>query len=361
MRVRRALLVISCVACGLAAFANTAIADSVADLNSFTSAAVTSSPTYNDGFGPAAKLVNNVAEGGSPFIFADNQSGYYVNISGLNGTSLSALRIFDDGWDARTPSTISVYYSSANTTSLDPASYTSWGTANPVVTNGGRDYANVTSNPAEVGQPGTPVHYVDINAAIPTGTRSVLLGFSAATVANGPALAEIQGIVGNNLLLGKTATTSSEYGGPFVASHLTDGLAAGFAFADWDTNRTMAITGFDSSVGLIRVWKGEDRIPDTVTIGSTSVDGSINPADYTALTTISGLMAMFNAQGYADIAVNAPAGTKGLGFVWGAGSNASGTEILDIQAFATVPEPSSIVLLVCGLVSLLAYAWRKRK
>jgi hypothetical protein len=31
------------------------------------------------------------------------------------------------------------------------------------------------------------------------------------------------------------------------------------------------------------------------------------------------------------------------------------------QFFITVPEPSAIVLLGCGLISLLAYAWRRRK
>lgn len=34
---------------------------------------------------------------------------------------------------------------------------------------------------------------------------------------------------------------------------------------------------------------------------------------------------------------------------------------VDFTVTGTVPEPSSIVLLSCGLLSLLAYAWRKRK
>ena len=33
----------------------------------------------------------------------------------------------------------------------------------------------------------------------------------------------------------------------------------------------------------------------------------------------------------------------------------------NVQIFGEVPEPSTLALLACGLVGLLAYAWRKRK
>ena len=33
----------------------------------------------------------------------------------------------------------------------------------------------------------------------------------------------------------------------------------------------------------------------------------------------------------------------------------------DVQALASVPEPSVTVLLISGLLGLLAYAWRKRR
>ena len=32
-----------------------------------------------------------------------------------------------------------------------------------------------------------------------------------------------------------------------------------------------------------------------------------------------------------------------------------------IQALATIPEPSTLALLAAGLIALPAYAWRKRK
>ena len=178
----------------------------------------------------------------------------------------------------------------------------------------------------------------------------------------GPSVTQIQGIVGANLLLGKPVTASSAYNANFVPSTVTDGLANEFAFADDDSTRSMFINGFDSAVNLIRIWAVNDRFPSTVMIESTTVANSTNPGDYTTLATVAN--PVFNSQGFMDVAVNASAGTQGLEFLFGPGSNAPGTGISEIQAFATgqvVPEPPSIALVACGVTSLLAYAWRKRK
>jgi hypothetical protein len=353
------------VVCGAITLVGSASASAIADLNSFSgqpgwysSVAATSSTVYG-GFSPASALVNSAANA-TPFIFADNQPNYYVNLSGLNGTSLSAVRLFDDHWDSRTPTTVSVYYSSANTASLNPGDYHALGATTLTVTND--SYDNLSSNPNDVGQTGTTVHYADVPSAIPAGTKSILLELTCANPVNGGALQQIQGIVGNNVLQGASVVASSAYNGSFVPSVLTDGVTNEFAYSDGDPTRAMAITGFNSAVNLIRVWACNDRIPNAVTIGSTTVANSTDMNDYTPLTTVSNLV--FNSQGFADIAVNAPDGTQGLGFLWGPGSNASGTAFAEIQAFATgqvVPEPSAIVLFACGAISLLAYAWRKRK
>ena len=39
----------------------------------------------------------------------------------------------------------------------------------------------------------------------------------------------------------------------------------------------------------------------------------------------------------------------------------SGSDIANHASLAGVPEPTSCVLLITGLLGLLAYAWRKRK
>jgi hypothetical protein len=365
MRSGRWVLVSALAVFGLMALGSIAHATTLADLNSFSgqpgwySSVAAASSTVYGGFAPASALVGSTLNA-PPFIFADNQSNYYINFSGLNGTSLSAIRLFDDGWDQRTPTNVSVYYSSANTTSLNPGDYHALGATTLNVTND--NYDNQTSNASEVGQRGTPIHYADVASAIPAGTRSVLLELSCANPGWGGALQQVQGIVGENVLQGKTVTTSSAYNGSFVPSAVTDGVAGEFAYSDGDPTRAMAITGFDSPLKLIRIWACNDRIPSTVSIGSTTVANSTDMNDYTPLATVSNLV--FNSQGFADIAVDAPVGTQGLGFLWGPGNNASGTAFAEIQAFATgqvVPEPSAIILAICGAISLLAYVWRKRK
>ncbi len=60
----------------------------------------------------------------------------------------------------------------------------------------------------------------------------------------------------------------------------------------------------------------------------------------------------------------ASAGTANLGGGGGAGWNAAGGaggSGVVVIAYTTVPEPSTIALLACSLVGLLAYAWKKRK
>ena len=117
-------------------------------------------------------------------------------------------------------------------------------------------------------------------------------------------------------------------------------------FADGDVQQRLVIHGFNSAVGLIRIWRGEDRIAQQVTIKSSLFDlSSLNAADYgTTLASLSSLS--FNDAGYVDIAVKAPAGTQSLFFDFGnrteyyptAGwPQPAGVRTMEIQAFATVP------------------------
>ena len=59
------------------------------------------------------------------------------------------------------------------------------------------------------------------------------------------------------------------------------------------------------------------------------------------------------------ISVSAPAGTQSLYFNFG-NSGGTGMAVAEIQAFAA-PEPSALVLLACGVMALLAYAWRAKR
>lgn len=49
-----------------------------------------------------------------------------------------------------------------------------------------------------------------------------------------------------------------------------------------------------------------------------------------------------------------------VGFAFTGSSGTQGPRVAEVLAISSVPEPSTLVLLVGGLLGLLAYAWRKR-
>ncbi len=369
MRVRQVFLVVLLLTGGLATATGNARAAALADMNVFTGSTVVSSSYYN---GSSEFITTNAVDGtANTFVFSDpvgGDSSWYLQIRGFSSASaIDTLRLFS--WSpgsCRAAASVSVYYSSnlndGGSDALNPSNYTFLRTTSlaTLATDPGGSYAASSADG----------YYSDVaNLGIAAGAQSILLKFGKEVGFNyGPAMNEVQGfstgrVDGQNILSGKTVTTTSYYLNmpDFDPSHVTDGSTSTFVFSDSDTARSMAITGFDSSVSLIRIWKGGDRVPDTVSIGYTTVADSVNPSDYTSLIDVTDLLSKFNAAGYADIAVSAPTGTKGLGFVWGPGDNSPGAQILEIQAFTTIPEPSALALAVCGLFGLLAYAWRKRR
>ena len=170
-----------------------------------------------------------------------------------------------------------------------------------------------------------------------------------------------------------------------------DGTAA--LFNTGNPVQQMEIYGFNSAIGTIRLWV------DTTTNGngaplqasiwsSTNANNTLTSPDLGSsgntanhfetllaggATPVTLGNAAFTcdhpewwaAAGYHEFTVNAPAGTQSLYFNFYGGNaangNTGGVGIIEAQAFAPTPEPSSLVLLACGLIALLAYAWRKRK
>ncbi len=133
----------------------------------------------------------------------------------------------------------------------------------------------------------------------------------------------------------------------------------GLIFADTDTDQRVAITGFNSKIADIRFFTSPTdpgRFPSSLTIySSSSSTTSLNSSNYTilvptialngsAFTPVAGSTAA-----YIDLFVNAPVGTQSLLFDIG-NANGEGDRISEAQAFATVPEPSSLWLMPAGLL-----------
>jgi hypothetical protein len=149
----------------------------------------------------------------------------------------------------------------------------------------------------------------------------------------------------------------------------------------------LAMTGFNSSIGEIWIYSLTNdalRVPEFVTIkSSTSSTTSLSDLSYetSLVTNLQIGQTYFTHQPivdvgqdpfyapsptigvrYAVIPVNAPAGTQSLYFDFGAGGSfgGNGARIQEIQAFAAVPEPSSIAI-VCGALGTMLFSQRFRR
>jgi hypothetical protein len=166
---------------------------------------------------------------------------------------------------------------------------------------------------------------------------------------------------------------AADYGPQNSTNGAGGGAGAGndFVFAQGDSDERLAITGFNSRVSDIRVWTASDLAPSQITIySSTTSETSINSANYSSLLStvvgpawIAGTGASMGLE-YADFQVSAPAGTQSLLFDFGATNSGNPqipgfVRVAEVQAFAPVPEPSTIVAL-CGLAAMGLFLFARR-
>lgn len=170
----------------------------------------------------------------------------------------------------------------------------------------------------------------------------------------------------------------------FKPEFVTDGAATNadpFVFQDLTSDWRMSVSGFDSDIDTIRFFGWDDeccRASASVSVYYSSTNTtSITVGDYTFLKTASlptvqtdattqdSQYTLVSADGYryAELTgLGIPTGTKSVLFSFGPEVNSAwGPAIAEIQGFASVPEPSCLILSVCGLLGLMAYAWRKRR
>jgi hypothetical protein len=375
MRSRRLMLLCVWMGVGLLALASTSVASTLQDANLFSGRGVATSSTYPGLDYPGSYLTDG---GTAVHIFADGSAVNQAAIYGF-GSGINTIRFWDGGWGPRTPSSVEVYYSSDPApTSFDPFFY--YGTYALPTTGDFEAYpTNPSSNPGDlVGAQGRLAHYSEITGLnIPYTTRSVWFKFPGVTSSNyGSAMSEIQGFgpaIGDvNVLQGKAVVASNTYwteSGVFNASFATDGTGNQQVFADFGDDQRMVVHGINSGFNTLRLWRDPEapRVPARALIKSSTTDTSSLDASFYDMTLTNLSSLAFNEAGYVDILVNAPAGTQSLYLDFGVsdslGGEGHGVRVVELQAFnlAGVPEPSSLAILSCGLVGLVAYGWRKRK
>lgn len=178
-----------------------------------------------------------------------------------------------------------------------------------------------------------------------------------------------------NLLEGEASWARNIYGyyppdpniegsGALAVDGTTDPL-----LLDWRASR-LVVHGFESDVERVRLWSLNDGsywVPDAVTIKSSlSNISSLEAGDYeTLLLPVTEILAedwTFDPNvgpnyAYVDFLVSAPAGTQSLFFDFGVGSGLNvETRIVEVQAFAVVPEPQTWVMMALGLALSLGHA-----
>jgi hypothetical protein len=218
------------------------------------------------------------------------------------------------------------------------------------------------------------------------------LCWSAATFAAGTApLAPNPDILTGATSFANTANPGAFDGGKTIDNLITSNDApvdTGLIFLGSDSfdagagfnSQRVALTGFNSSIGEIWLYtliSDAARVPASVTIwSSTTSTVSLSTLSYSLLLNNHplGLAAFSNVPTvvdpgagnvtypfarYAKISVNAPSGTQSLMFDFLEGATGgNGARIQEIQAFAAVPEPSS--LLILGLSAGVAIVGRRR-
>jgi hypothetical protein len=148
------------------------------------------------------------------------------------------------------------------------------------------------------------------------------------------------------------------------------GVALGF-YDDTHAGSTNSdpMTGFTGLVlandGGLYVYTGRAPTTSKVAFGGTFNTSSFYTLGYDVNTTtgaISNVTLSGSTADYSGLTSSAftNAATANLGF-FTSSEDGGCYGFVDNVALSTVPEPSSLILSVCGLVGLLAYAWRKRK
>jgi hypothetical protein len=187
-----------------------------------------------------------------------------------------------------------------------------------------------------------------------------------------------------NLLSGLAATASNvnvsgffddgsgtvDYGPQNATNGTGGGAGKDFVFPQGNAEQLVALTGFNSALGFVRVWSSSDLAPSHITIySSTTSQTSLSSSNYSLIvpTTTPVWTAGTGASAgleYITFPVTAAAGTQSLLFDFGTTNSGNPqipgfVRIAELQALPT-PEPASLVLSGLGAIGLLAVVRRRR-
>jgi hypothetical protein len=208
-------------------------------------------------------------------------------------------------------------------------------------------------------------------------TVAILVAAMAAQA--GAALVDV-GLTGDVAKSG-TVTTTGDLGSipaypQFSSAHLIDGKVSNLAdLGANDNEATSCIFNDGSDQAATVTWTQTQNLTSLQAYVVSGIGAGTWDRTVSAVTFSIDQGAGFTAVGTVDTADTNEVGAFDLVKLDGNWSNvtavkytftpattgSNGPRVADVLAIGAVPEPSSVVLLCAGLLSLLAYAWRSRK
>lgn len=142
---------------------------------------------------------------------------------------------------------------------------------------------------------------------------------------------------------------------PFIHMKLQSGKLSMYTTAGWSADLALPAAATTVDTGAQKVWNGETPVVNHLRValrtgvgdGAPHYDVTLNGSTVTSLVAFVGSTVAAGAT-FSNIMMSGTSDTSWL------------VDNITV-ASSTVPEPSTVVVLASGLLSLLAYAWRGRK
>jgi hypothetical protein len=220
--------------------------------------------------------------------------------------------------------------------------------------------ANVTQvdGPALPGMVGSKAAHFEGNGSISVPNTDFPIGNSSRTINLWfeTSAAAVNGVYGGLFEYGTVGAFTQTFGGSLWNPGDTNGSAPGaVGVSQWGNGFSTTGAVNDGKWHMLTVTVDSSQTSGSNTLWKIYLDGSLNNSKYMETNTQLNVLGMVIGAGFGSTGWTGDIAEVAL-----FGSTLNADQIQGLY-FVAVPEPTTLTMLIGGLVSLLAYAWRKRK